>query len=103
MDLGLAEQLVLEVVRELAVTGHVDKAFDIQRSHLEVVFLEQHLEGHHRELFQLVLRVVLAVVGSAARNHVHGPLELGNPEVPGFELYHQLPPGVAARFARAVG
>ena len=90
VDLGLAEQLVLEVVRELAVAGHVDQALDFERAHLEVVFLQQHLEGHHRQLFQLILRVVFTVIGRAGRNHEDRSLELRNPEVPGFELDHQV-------------
>ncbi|HTW92505.1 MAG TPA: hypothetical protein VMH22_12465 [bacterium] len=100
MHLGLAEQLVLEVVGEVAVHRQTDETFHFEWTQLEVVLLKHHLEGHHRQLFQLVFRIVLAVVGRAGRNHVHRPLELGNTQVPRFERNHNVPP---RRIANAHG
>jgi hypothetical protein len=72
VDFRLAEELVLEVIGELAVAGEVDVALGVERIELQIVVLEEHAEGHHAQLFELLLRVTLPVIAGTRGNHVDG-------------------------------
>ena len=90
VHLGLAEQLVLEVIGELAVAGEVDVPLHLERIQLEVVLLEEHAEGHHAQLLELLLRVPLAVVGGTRGDEVHRARPFRDAQVAAGERDHRI-------------
>ena len=88
MNLGLTQQLILEMIGEFPIGAIIDQAFNFQGVHFEVVVFQHLLKGHHDQFFQFIFRKKLFIGRRAAGHHEDFSIPFGNPQIPFFKSYH---------------